>query len=55
MLEDGDLLYYEYPNGCTMIICYSKEYDGSIYIESLNKYYCLSKVIRNGIVVYKRS
>lgn len=55
MLKDGDLLYYKYPNGSTMIIGYDSKFDGkNISLDSLNDSYLLDKVVRNGEIIWRR-
>lgn len=55
MLKDGDLLYYKYPDGSTMIVGYFSEYDGkNILLENLSSYYCLYKVVRDKKIIWKR-
>lgn len=55
MLKDGDLLYYKYPNGVTMIIGYDSKYDGkNVSLDSLNSCYLLEKVRRNGKIIWSR-
>lgn len=44
MLKDGDLLYYKYPNGITMIIGYDSSLDDkNISLDSLNDSHLLRK------------
>lgn len=55
ILLDGDLLYYNYPNGVTMIIGYDSKFnDKNISLDSLNETYLLDKVVRNGEIIWKR-
>lgn len=56
MLKDGDLLYYKYLNGVTMIIGYYSEIDGkNVPLSSLDNSYLLDKVVRNGKIIWKRN
>lgn len=56
MLKDGDLLYYKYPNGTTMIIGYDSSLDGkNVSLDSLNESYLLEKVVRGDKVIWERS
>lgn len=56
MLKDGDLLYYKYPNGATMIIGYDSSLDGkNVSLDSLNDSYLLEKVVRGDKVIWERS
>lgn len=55
MLKDGDLLYYKYLNGTTVIIEYDSSFDGkNVSLDSLNETYLLNKVVRNGEIIWKR-
>lgn len=56
MLKDGDLLYYKYPNGVTMIIGYDSSLDGkNVSLDSLNDSYLLEKVVRGDKVIWERN
>ena len=55
-LKDGDLLYYKYPNGVTMIIGYDSKFDGkNISLDSLKETHLLYKVVRDGKVLWEKN
>lgn len=56
MLKDGDLLYYIYPNGTTIIIGYDSSFDSkNVSLDSLINTFSLEKVVRGDKVIWERS
>lgn len=55
MLKDGDLLYYKYLNGITVIIEYYSKFDGkNVSLDSLSNTSLLDKVVRNGEIIWEK-